>query len=184
MECECEGAYEFSQSSLCAHSYVGNPAICISSLRVLQGCDAPHSRSFYAEWNGGSVKLYLSGPMTGYPNLNYEAFHENAKKLRNWGHEVWSPAECKENEGQPWHTCMERDFHAVLAADAVAVMDGWETSRGARSEVFVALVCRHPIFNADTMWEIFPIAQLCVVKKIPPQLQNVGDSWVFVGGKS
>ena len=37
--------------------------------------------------------IYLSGPMTGYPDFNRASFHAAAAKLRDEGHWVYNPAE-------------------------------------------------------------------------------------------
>ena len=38
-------------------------------------------------------RVYLAGPMRHYKNFNQEAFIEGARRLREAGHEVWSPYE-------------------------------------------------------------------------------------------
>ena len=45
-------------------------------------------------------RIYLSGAMTGYPDLNFPAFHAAAKALRERGLVVVNPAEIKP-EGEP-----------------------------------------------------------------------------------
>ena len=37
--------------------------------------------------------IYIAGPMTGLPDLNFPTFHTEAARLRSLGHEVINPAE-------------------------------------------------------------------------------------------
>jgi nucleoside 2-deoxyribosyltransferase len=103
---------------------------------------------------------YLAGPMRGYDEYNFPAFHAAAAKLRGHGLDVWSPAEHDVNEdgfdpakdtAQPMKHYMRRDLPAVLSADMVCVLPGWEKSQGACLEVHVARTCGIPVYWADTM---------------------------------
>jgi hypothetical protein len=38
-------------------------------------------------------RLYLSGPMSNLPDLNFPAFHSMAARLRAAGHQVVNPAQ-------------------------------------------------------------------------------------------
>lgn len=81
--------------------------------------------------------------MRGYTDLNRPAFHKAARLLRAAGHEVFSPAELDFIEDD--HAFItELDF-IVNQADAIARLDGWELSRGARAECAVAQACNRPI---------------------------------------
>lgn len=92
------------------------------------------------------MKIYLAGPMRGYPLYNFPAFHAAAKKLRGMGHEVWSPAEWDLEQGfnpatdeaKPLAFYMKFELPQVCDSDAVVVLEGWRSSKGANLEVHVA----------------------------------------------
>lgn len=102
------------------------------------------------------MKLYLAGPMRGYPEFNVRAFRAWAAKLRVEGHEVFSPAESTESiygaaiyEGSIGDEgVLGIDSRVVFGADlawlcaeaeGVALMPGWEGSKGARAEHAAAI---------------------------------------------
>jgi len=82
-------------------------------------------------------RIYLSGPMTGLPDLNFPSFAAEAARLRGLGFEVVNPAEINP-EGGTWHECMRRDVAALVTCDHVATLPGWDKSQGATLEVYVA----------------------------------------------
>jgi hypothetical protein len=82
--------------------------------------------------------IYISGPMTGLPELNFPAFHAAAAQLRSLGYEVINPAEFGEDEGKTWADYMRKDIKALMDCTHVAVLPGWENSKGARIEVYLA----------------------------------------------
>ena len=85
------------------------------------------------------MKLYVSGPMTGLPEMNAPAFAIATAALRGFGYEVVNPAElCAHLEDPTWQECMRIDLTALLGCDAVATLAGWENSRGARLECQIA----------------------------------------------
>lgn len=108
------------------------------------------------------MKIYLAGPMRGIPEFNYPAFHVGAAKLRAEGHFVFSPAErdierhggvdiSKGNEtGSNDRAVAEHGFNIrealkddmvfiCLEADAIALLPGWENSKGAQAERATAI---------------------------------------------
>lgn len=90
--------------------------------------------------------IYLSGPMTGYPDFNYPAFRKATTVLRMQGLEVFDPSECFDgDQGLSKEVYMREDIAAVLKASIVVVLDGWEQSPGARLEVEVAKAIGIPV---------------------------------------
>lgn len=85
------------------------------------------------------MKLYLAGPMTGWPDFNYPAFAATAAKLRAAGFTVVSPADNGLPKDAPWSQHMRADIPMLLACDGVALMDGWEDSKGAQLERHIAM---------------------------------------------
>ena len=81
--------------------------------------------------------IYISGPMTGQPGLNFTAFREAANELRTRGFVVINPADLEQPDKE-WSACMRVDIAELLKADTIAVLEGWQKSRGARLEVHIA----------------------------------------------
>jgi nucleoside 2-deoxyribosyltransferase len=114
------------------------------------------------------VKIYLAGPMRGYPNFNFPAFDKGAEILRNLGFEVFSPAErdrdvhgtALENNatGDEDKAAKEHGFSLREAlgadtawickhADAIALLPNWDRSKGAKAELALANA-----LGLKTMW--------------------------------
>lgn len=106
------------------------------------------------------MKIYLAGPMRGIPEFNYPAFHAASAKLRADGHVVFSPAEKDiERDGVDWGKAQtDGDLKAAEAkgfslrqalgddlawicseAEAIALLPGWQHSKGANAERATAL---------------------------------------------
>ena len=85
------------------------------------------------------MRIYIAGPMTGIPELNFPAFHAAAAQLRSYGHEVVNPAELNPGTGKTWAECMRVDIAQLVTCDAVVLLPGYERSRGAMIERDLAL---------------------------------------------
>lgn len=77
------------------------------------------------------MKLYISGPMTGYPDFNFPAFNAAAKSLSLAGYEVENPADKGIVDGWNWEDYLRYDLIQMLQCDGVALLDKWEESKGA-----------------------------------------------------
>lgn len=84
------------------------------------------------------MKIYLSGPMTGLPDLNFPEFNKWESILRQAGYEVVNPATLNPDPDTPWEKCMRDDIKALCDCDGLALLDGWEGSKGAHLELHVA----------------------------------------------
>ena len=84
------------------------------------------------------MRIYVAGPMTGLPNLNFDAFHSAARALRGEGHDVVNPAEINADPSAGWLACMRADIRELVTCDAIYLLQGWEKSRGARLEARIA----------------------------------------------
>lgn len=104
------------------------------------------------------MRAYLAGPMRGIRDFNFPAFHAATARLRAAGHEVFNPAEKDEEMHGPDISRSDTgnlndikgrgfDLRATLAmdldwicrhAEAVVLLPGWENSKGARAEMYVA----------------------------------------------
>lgn len=106
------------------------------------------------------MRLYVSGPITGYPEHNKPMFDAVADKLRGAGHEVLNPHDvctiigehdclgpCNPSEALlPWEDYLRADLSAMLQqADGLAMLPGWENSRGALLERHLAIALGWPI---------------------------------------
>lgn len=122
-------------------------------------------------------KYYLAGPMTGRPQFNFPAFFAAAEDLRrSKDKEIISPAELDDAavvknalaskdgsedsyggslSGDPtaikdtWGDFLARDVKLIADTidGGIVVLPEWETSKGARLEVFVGLLKGLPIYK-------------------------------------
>jgi hypothetical protein len=113
-------------------------------------------------------RVYVAGPMSGIPEFNFPAFNAAAAKLRAEGYVVFNPAErdierhggvdiSKGNAtGSQEHAAKEHGFslREALAddtawickeANAIAMLPGWENSKGARAEWHLSLALGHEV---------------------------------------
>ena len=111
------------------------------------------------------LKIYVAGPMSGLPNLNWEAFDAKEKQLRADGWDVVNPARFDISEGrvqmdmdfvngrfQPGQTIgqfMERDLPEVRECDAIFLMRDWDKSEGAKLERAEAERCGKLVIVVD-----------------------------------
>ena len=84
-------------------------------------------------------KVYISGPMTGYPDLNFPAFNAKAKELRDRGYDVVNPVDINPDPSADWYDCIVADILAMRDCTTIYMLDGWYMSAGANIERWVAI---------------------------------------------
>jgi hypothetical protein len=90
-------------------------------------------------------RIYLAGPMAGYPERNYPAFMRAAKALRDLGYEVYNPAEYETSgtDEFPLREAFTEYANYILnRADIIALLPGYENSVGATAELSLARVVK------------------------------------------
>lgn len=100
----------------------------------------------------GEKLVYLCGPMTGLPDWNYPAFNEAEDSLNAVGWDVINPA--KNFDGRTdkeRKVYMRKAMSQVSKADALAVLQDWYKSPGARLEVAMAKECGIPVYEMECM---------------------------------
>jgi hypothetical protein len=117
------------------------------------------------------MKLYLAGPMTGYPLFNFPAFDEAARRGRELGFVIVSPAEIDRFIGFDEHCTIGhfeprladyfdtnltilRDVGLILTCDGIALLPGWSRSKGATAEMCVARWAGKTLYDAGSFREM------------------------------
>lgn len=97
------------------------------------------------------MTIYIAGPMTGLPDLNFPAFHDAAAELRAAGFKVVNPAEINPDHTMAWADCMRRDIKALMGCDCIVLLPGWMDSRGARLERHIAVQLGMQVFDLQDL---------------------------------
>ena len=122
------------------------------------------------------MRVYVAGPMRGVAQFNFPAFYDAAEALRRLGHEVFNPAERDSKVGfDPTELAGDEDLteHGFdlrealaadmewisLHADAIALLPGWESSRGAQAEVALARALGLQVTDFEAFDRVGPVIE-------------------------
>lgn len=95
--------------------------------------------------------VYISGPMSGFENKNFDEFFKVENQLSNKGLNTINPAKINiehglcDRQGADIIPNSIRDFYnndfnkLINDAEAITMLPGWLNSKGAKAELFVAL---------------------------------------------
>ena len=140
-----------------------------------------------------SVKYYLAGPMSGYPQFNIPAFDTAAKELRALGYTIVSPAERDTYETRSAALASETGSHSditfqsetygdMLARDmkilsdevgGIIFLSGWTGSRGAKVEAYIGLImgCAFGVYDPIVQCA-FPMKTHIVAEAVANELTD------------
>ena len=107
--------------------------------------------------------IYIAGPMRGYKDYNFPAFDAATVELEKQGWNVISPAQMDRDVGfdpskgevtpEFIREAMLRDVEAIIKhADAIAMLEGWRDSDGARAEWAIAIWKRIPVYERPSSY--------------------------------
>lgn len=131
-----------------------------------------------------ACRIYIAGPMRGYPELNFPAFHDAADRFRRAGYIVRNPVEIGMEAFGPNPEAvspgefLREDIRIVLDCDAMALLPGWDKSTGAKCEAVVARTLGLTFYDAVTMQEIDPPSRIEIGSgyEAPPDLSALASS--------
>ena len=114
------------------------------------------------------MKLYIAGPMSGYPEHNMPAFDTAKQLLAGFGIDCVSPADITRDAGiaytqdgtstpQQYADFMRKDIPQLMMCDGVFVLDNWSESKGAKFEVQLAQLIGLPIYRKTAKGGIEPL---------------------------
>lgn len=86
------------------------------------------------------MKIYISGPMTGIKDFNKPEFIKAESRLFGCGHDVFSPARLPQSKDITYAQYMDIDLAMIRACNAIHMLKGWESSKGAKFELDYAIM--------------------------------------------
>lgn len=99
------------------------------------------------------MRIYVAGGMTGLPDLNFPAFENATKMLREQGHTVFNPAE-QGGDSTKYREYLTADLAWICTqADAIALLPGWQASKGATAEYATARALGLDVIVLEEMTE-------------------------------
>lgn len=97
--------------------------------------------------------VFISGPMSGKPGLNFDAFFSMEKMLiKNTQCKVINPA--RNPDGLCYEEYMELNFQSISQSDIILLLDGFEHSPGSLRELQKALEYGCTVLTEKQFYEL------------------------------
>jgi hypothetical protein len=87
--------------------------------------------------------------MSNCVDFNYPNFNTAARRLRAVGWEIENPAECTPPTCSTWEGYMRLALQKLLTCESVIALPGWEKSRGAAVEMYLARQLGMQVYMGD-----------------------------------
>ena len=94
------------------------------------------------------MRVYISGPMTGLPDMNRNIFQLCEELLRKAGHDPINPHKL-DHPDQDYFMCLRRDIKALMSCEMLIFIPGSHESRGANIEIRLASQVGIPVHDAE-----------------------------------
>jgi len=109
--------------------------------------------------NDKPKKIFISGPMTGYPDFNFPRFNLAVQQLKEAGIDCVNPVDICRKYKKERVLADKTVFDQMIAdqqkeektCDAILLLDGWEKSKGVRLELKTALDLDFPIYLEEDL---------------------------------
>lgn len=95
-------------------------------------------------------RIYIAGPMTGYADFNFPAFHDAERMLRKLYPDaaILNPAtQFNGRQDLPYEVYIAGAIDLVKICDTIYLLPGWEYSNGAKMEYMIAKCLGHSILG-------------------------------------
>jgi len=93
--------------------------------------------------------VYLSGPITG-EEAPHALFEQAEEEVMVWAEGVGNPMQYGvDHTGAEWNELMRKSVILMMECDAIYMLEGWEESKGALIEHFLAETLEMPIFYQE-----------------------------------
>lgn len=85
-------------------------------------------------------RIYIAGKITGRPiGEAVLEFRRAAEVFKSAGYEVLNPMELSHDHDKSWESYMRECIAALVTCDEIAMIEGYEDSKGAQLELTIAL---------------------------------------------
>jgi len=104
-----------------------------------------------------TILIYLSGKITGLKDLNKPKFAAAEKlimdslQFKDFFVHVFNPHDLPDDHDKQWSSYMRECIKALSVSNKVYVLDDWNKSKGALTEVLIAKILGMPIYEVETL---------------------------------